>query len=83
MQHNISGLEPSTKYEFLLAGVNVIGTGEQVKVEEFTSVETGNKVPFLPTKQVPTTDYIKMHNRCSDRVCSVQGKYLKGPGVDP
>ena len=55
MQHNISGLEPSTKYEFLLAGVNIAGTGEQVKVEEFTSVETGNKVPFLPTKQVPST----------------------------
>ena len=57
MQHNISGLEPSTKYEFLLAGVNAVGTGEQVKVEEFTSVETGNEAPFLLTNQVPTTDY--------------------------
>ena len=81
MQHNISGLEPSTKYEFILAGVNAVGTGEQVKMEEFTSVETGNEAPFLPkTKfQQPT---IKMHNRCSDCVCSVQGKYLKVPGVD-
>ena len=76
MQHNISGLEPSTKYEFLLAAVNIAGTGEQVKVEEFTSVETGNKVSFLPTKQVPSTIDALTHLFCPR-------KYVKGPGVDP
>lgn len=41
MHLNISGLEPSTKYEFHLEGVNSVGAGEKANLETFTSVETG------------------------------------------
>ena len=41
MHSNISGLEPSTKYDFRLKGFNSAGVGENATLEAFTAVETG------------------------------------------
>ena len=41
MHRNISGLEPSTKYDFLLEGFNSVGVGEKTIMDTFTAVETG------------------------------------------
>ncbi len=41
MHHNISGLEPSTKYVFRLKGFNRFGVGKKAILEAFTAVETG------------------------------------------
>ncbi len=41
VQHNLSSLEPSTKYEFHLAGFNSVGSGEKARLQTFTSVEKG------------------------------------------
>ena len=41
MHSNISGLEPSTKYDFRLKGFNSAGVGDRATLEAFTEVETG------------------------------------------
>ena len=41
MHSNISGLEPSTKYDFRLKGFTSVGAGEKATLETFTEVETG------------------------------------------
>ena len=41
MHRFISGLEPSTKYDFRLKGFNSAGVGEKATLETFTAVETG------------------------------------------
>ena len=41
MHRNISGLEPSTKYDFRLKGFNSAGAGNRTTLEAFTEVETG------------------------------------------
>ena len=41
MHSNISGLEPSTKYDFRLKGFNSVGVGDRATLEAFTEVETG------------------------------------------
>ena len=41
MHSNISGLEPSTKYDFRLQGFNSAGVGDKATLEAFTEVQTG------------------------------------------
>ena len=41
MHSNISGLKPSTKYDFRLKGINSAGVGEGATQEAFTEVQTG------------------------------------------
>ncbi|XP_071800429.1 receptor-type tyrosine-protein phosphatase T-like isoform X2 [Asterias amurensis] len=45
MHINISGLEPSTKYDFRLKGFNSVGVGEDATLEAFTAVETDLPAP--------------------------------------
>ncbi|XP_033636710.1 uncharacterized protein LOC117297671 [Asterias rubens] len=45
MHRNISGLEPSTKYDFRLKGFNSAGVGEKATLEAFTAVETDLPAP--------------------------------------
>ncbi|XP_038074894.1 receptor-type tyrosine-protein phosphatase F-like [Patiria miniata] len=55
--YSTSVLEPSTKYEFLVAGVNNHGVGTMAKIEAFTSVETE-----MDTPPPPNTDPSKSTN---------------------
>ncbi|XP_071799509.1 receptor-type tyrosine-protein phosphatase T-like [Asterias amurensis] len=45
MHSNISGLEPSTKYDFRLQGFNSAGVGEDATLEAFTEVQTDLSAP--------------------------------------
>ncbi|XP_071799860.1 receptor-type tyrosine-protein phosphatase T-like isoform X2 [Asterias amurensis] len=45
MHSNISGLEPTTKYDFRLKGFNSAGVGEDATLEAFTEVETDISAP--------------------------------------
>ncbi|XP_033644813.1 receptor-type tyrosine-protein phosphatase T-like isoform X1 [Asterias rubens] len=50
MHRNISGLEPSTKYDFLLEGFNSVGVGEKTIMDTFTAVETDLSAPTQLSK---------------------------------
>ncbi|XP_071800431.1 receptor-type tyrosine-protein phosphatase T-like [Asterias amurensis] len=51
MHCNISGLEPSTKYDFQLKGFNSAGVGEKATIEAFTEVQTDIPAPNQLSKK--------------------------------